>query len=103
MSLQIRRALRRARSAGTQHHERENLFAADLVRHRADRRCEHVGMRLQRAFDLNGRNQTIGDLSGTGGTVALGAGTLTVGGPIPRPSPARSTDRAPSPTTAAGR
>ena len=30
-------------------------------------------------FDLNGNNQTVGALSGTGGTLALGAGTLTAG------------------------
>ncbi|MCA0248161.1 MAG: autotransporter-associated beta strand repeat-containing protein [Proteobacteria bacterium] len=29
-------------------------------------------------FDLNGYNQTVGSLSGTGGAVALGSGTLTV-------------------------
>ncbi|WP_296347944.1 autotransporter-associated beta strand repeat-containing protein [Reyranella sp.] len=29
-------------------------------------------------FDLNGYNQTVGTLSGTGGAVALGSGTLTV-------------------------
>ncbi|MFO0406995.1 MAG: autotransporter domain-containing protein [Labrys sp. (in: a-proteobacteria)] len=32
------------------------------------------------AFDLQGFNETVGSLAGTGGTVALGSGTLTVGG-----------------------
>jgi autotransporter-associated beta strand protein len=30
-------------------------------------------------FDLNGRNQIVGDLSGAGGALALGSGTLTAG------------------------
>src|SRR5260370_35798054 len=30
-------------------------------------------------FDLNGHNQTVGALSGSGGTIALGAGPLTAG------------------------
>ena len=30
------------------------------------------------SFDLNGNSQTVGSLSGTGGTIALGSGTLTV-------------------------